>query len=65
MKTLTIRQKIIYASKESDSEITYDSFSLQSLFLHALEMGLKDETIRAKLPPVISEAGASDEELID
>ena len=40
-------------------------FFIIPLFLHALEMGLKDETIRAKLPPVISEAGASGEELTD
>ncbi len=53
MRALTIRQKIIFASKESGSEITYDSASVQSLFLHALETGLKDETIRAQLRPLV------------
>ena len=51
--------------KSQTVKITYDSFSLQSLFLHALETGLKDEIIRAKLPPVISDTGVSDEELIE
>ena len=49
MRALTIRQKIIFASKEFGNEIAYDSSSVLSLFLHALETGLKDETIRAKI----------------
>ncbi|CAB4014373.1 Retrovirus-related Pol poly from transposon opus [Paramuricea clavata] len=65
MRALTIRQKILFASKESGSEITYDSSSVQSLFLHALETGLKDETIRAKLRPLVSKTDVSDEELIE
>ena len=35
MRALTVRQKIISASKESDSGIKYDAPSVQSLFLHA------------------------------
>ena len=49
MRALTVRQKIISASKESDSGIKYDASSVQSLFLHAVETGLADETIRAKI----------------
>lgn len=65
MRALTIRQKIIYASKESDSAIKYDGASVQSLFLHALETGLKDETIRAKIRPLTDNANVSDEQLIE
>ncbi|RUA05109.1 MAG: hypothetical protein DSY43_05325 [Gammaproteobacteria bacterium] len=65
MKALTIRQKIVFASKESGSSITYDSSSVQSLFLHALETGLKDETIRAKIRPLTCKNDVSDEELIE
>jgi hypothetical protein len=49
MRVLTIRQKILFASKELGSEVTYDSSSVESLFLHAVETGLEDETIRAKV----------------
>ena len=52
MRALTVRQKIISASKESDSGIKYDASSVQSLFLHAVETGLADETIRAKIRPL-------------
>ena len=64
-RALTIRQNIIYASKESDSAIKYDGASVQSLFLHALETGLKDETIRAKIRPLTDNANVSDEQLIE
>jgi hypothetical protein len=65
MRALTIRQKIIYASKESDSAIKYDGASVQSLFLHVLETALKDETIRAKIRPLTDNANMSDEQLIE
>lgn len=53
MRALTIRQKITSASKESESGIKYDAFSVHSLFLHALEtVGLADETIRDKIRPL-------------
>lgn len=64
MRTLTIRQKIISASKESDSEVKYDASSVQSLFLHALETGLADETIRAKIRPLTQNPKVADEDLI-
>ena len=64
MRALTIRQKIISASKESDSGIKYDASSVQSLFLHALETGLADETIRAKIRPLTKDPKVADEDLI-
>ncbi|KAL9983137.1 hypothetical protein ACROYT_G005269 [Oculina patagonica] len=64
MRALTIRQKIISASKESDSGIKYDASSVQSLFLHALETGLADETIHAKIRPLTQDPKVADEDLI-
>ena len=65
MRALTIRQKVISASKESDSEVTYDASSVQSLFLHALETGLADETICAKIRPLTQNPKVADEDLIE
>ena len=62
---LTIRQKIIFTSKESGNNITYDESSVQGLFLHALETGLIDETIRAKMRPFLKKADIADEDLIE
>ena len=64
MRALTIRQKIISASKESDSGIKYDASSVQSLFLHAVETGLADETIRPKIRPLTRDPNVADEDLI-
>ena len=65
IRALTIRQKIVFASKESDSKIKYDKQLVQGLFLHALETGLADETIRAKMRPLLKTDQVADEELIE
>ena len=64
IRALTVRQKIILASKESGSNITYDESSVQGLFLHALETGLIDETVRAKMRPALKDPSVADEDLI-
>ena len=64
MRALTVKQKIISASKESDSGIKYDASSVQSLFLHAVKTGLAEETIRAKITPFIQNPKVADEDLI-
>ena len=65
IRALTVRQKIMFASKESGSNITYDETSVQGLFLHALETGLIDETIRAKMRPSLKNPNMVDEDLIE
>ena len=65
IRALTMRQKIIFASKESGDSIKYDESAVQGLFLHALETGLIDETIRAKMGPTIKNPGVADEDLIE
>jgi hypothetical protein len=59
IRALTVRQKIIFASKESGSS------SVQGLFLHALETGLIDDTIRAKMRPTLKNPSVADEDLIE
>jgi hypothetical protein len=61
----TVRQKIIFASKESGSKITYGESSVQGLFLHALETGLIEETIRAKMRSILKNPSVADEDLIE
>jgi len=64
-RALTIRRKVSSASKESGSGIKYDASSVQSLFLHALETGLADETIRAKVRPLTQNPQVADEDLVE
>ena len=65
MGAVTIRQKVISASKESGRGIKYDASSVQSLFLHALRTGLADETIRAKVRPLTQDLQVADEDLME
>ena len=62
---MTTRQKIVFASQESDSKIKYDEELVQGLFLHAVETGLADETIRAKIRPLLKNPSVADEDLIE
>ena len=64
MRELTIRQKVISASKEPDIEVTHDASSVQTLFLHALETGLTDKTIHAKIRPLTKNPKVADKDLI-
>ena len=53
MRALELRQKIIFASKEAGVVIKYDQTLVQSLFLHCIETGLRDDVVRVKaMPPV-------------
>ena len=65
IRALTIRQKVVFTSKETDSKIKYDEGLVQGLFLQALETGLVDETIRAKMRPLLKNELVADEELIE
>ena len=62
---MTTRQKIVFASQESDSKIKYDKELVQGLFLHGVETGLADETIRAKIRPLLKNPSVADEDLIE
>ena len=63
MRALKIGQKIISASKEADSGVKCDASSVQSFFLHALEAGLANETIRTKIRPLTHNPKVADEDL--
>lgn len=65
LRALTTRQKIILTSKEAGNGIVYSIPTVQSLFLHALETGLQEETIRAKIRPIIKDPSVTDEQLIE
>lgn len=48
LRALSLRERVIFESK-ADNAMKYDAGLLQSLFTHAIEMGLRDEIIRNKL----------------
>ena len=63
-RALELRQRVIFTCKEADSKIKYDQSLIQNLFLHSIETGLRDESVRSKLRPFLQNQAIPDDELI-
>ena len=62
---LELRQKVVFASKAIDpNNPTYTYEMIQEHFLRAIETGLREEAVRAKLTPFLKRPDIEDEELI-
>ena len=64
IRALDTRQKILFASKEADTQLKYDPALVQGMFLHAVDTGLQDEAIRTRLRPLLQNPAVQDEDLI-
>ena len=64
IRALDTRQKILFASKEADTQLKYVPALVQGMFLHAVDTGLQDETIRTRLRPLLQNPVVQDEDLI-
>ena len=64
MRALDIRQQILFACYEGETELHYDAEHVKQLFLRSVETGLLDESIRAKLRPFLKDKNVTDEVLI-
>ena len=65
MRALDLRQKIIFSSKESESEISYEPSLVQALMLHTIQTGIANESIRAQIRPYLERKGVDDDEIIE
>ena len=52
-------------SNATDGSIKYEPSLVQALFLHVVETGLQDESVRAKLHPLLEVASVTDEQLME
>ena len=64
MRALKLRQQVLLASQERDSQIKYDQNLVQSVFVNAVETGLSDEAIRTRMRPFLQTPNVTDETLI-
>ena len=53
VRALNLKQQIIFASNATDGSIKYEPSLVQALYLHVIETGLQDETVRAKVRPLL------------
>ncbi|CAB4015637.1 Hypothetical predicted protein [Paramuricea clavata] len=65
IRAMNLRQQVIFASQADDSVVKYEKSLVQSLFLHVVETGMQQESIRAKLRPFLEKPGVIDEELME
>ena len=64
-RALIIRQKVLFASQEADTCMSFYPSLTQGLFLYATETGLNDGNIRTRIRPLLQQPGVTDEELIE
>lgn len=65
IRTLDLRQKILFASQESESGLQYDPGLVQRMFLHTVLTGLQNDNIKRDLQPYLEQADISDELLLE
>ena len=59
VRALNLKQQIIFVSNATDGSIKYEPSLVQALFLHVVETGLQDESVRAKLRPLLEVASVT------
>ena len=64
LRIMDARNKVIFASKEADTDFSYGSELVQNTFLKALETGIRDEYLTTSLRPILRKDSVSDEELM-
>lgn len=61
---LDMRNKVDFASKESECEVQYDEPLIQKTFMKFFETGLRDDILAANLRPILRTSGLTDEYLM-
>ena len=64
-RLLDLKQMILFASQEADSELKYDPTLVHVLFVHSFSLGLQNENIKIEMKPYLEEKTMSDEELFE
>ena len=65
MRVMNLREQVVFASQKENSVVKYDKSQVQSLFVHVVEAGIQQESVRAKLRPFLEKPGITDEELME
>lgn len=65
IRAMDLRQKILFASQEVESNLKYDPALVQSLFMHTVLTGLLNDNIKSDLQPYLLKTNTSDELLLE
>lgn len=64
LRALDLRNKVNFASQESDSEFNYGPSLIQKTFVKSFETGLRDDILASNLRATLRTPGLTDEELM-
>ena len=64
IRALELRQQVLFTSRVMEEDVKYSRELVQAVLLKALETGIKNETIRAKMQALFKKHDVTDEELI-
>ena len=65
IRLMNLRQKILFVSKEVDNRFEYSEPLLQKQFLHSVVTGLRNESVKNEIKPLLLTDNLSDEELLE
>ena len=63
-RVLDLRNKVNFASQESDCEFNYGAFLIQKTFVKSFETGLRDDILASNQTPTLRTSRLTDEELM-
>lgn len=65
-RVMGLKQKVIFMSKQTDSDIKYEAQTAQNVFLHTVYQGLneKHDNVRRELKPLLSDPAVTDNGLL-
>ncbi|KAL1268898.1 hypothetical protein QQF64_034261 [Cirrhinus molitorella] len=64
IRAMDLRQKILFASQEAESNLKYDPVLVQSMFMHTILTGLQSDNIKSDIQPYLLQPTTSDELLV-
>ena len=65
IRLLDLKQKILFASQETGSELNYDPILVHGMFVHSFSLGLRNENMKIEIKPYLEKKTMSDEELFE
>ncbi|KAJ8032564.1 hypothetical protein HOLleu_26119 [Holothuria leucospilota] len=65
LRTLDLRQKVVFASQEAGAGVIYTYDQAQKMFLHTVSTGLQSDYVRQQLQPLLTQEGTTDEALLE
>ena len=65
VRLVDLKQKVLFASQEADSDLKYDPKLVQCMFLHSLLKGFRSDSIKLELKPCLQNTHVTNKELFE